>query len=198
MYRSVSLKFASGEELQQFLELLPKYVDVEYYAVTRGTNVYIQLSGPPDEVRRAVASIKTAAGLVRAELKPIKSYPLEAVFREADVASPVPPDVLVEYLAVRGFKARLRGPELQTDASMEEVKRAASQLSAVYKSLEGVPVSPHAKRVAAVYIAAVRSRPEEALERLAAAGILNRGSVFSLALDLQTARRRVRALIGKS
>jgi hypothetical protein len=198
MYRSVSVKFSNGEELQQFLEILPKYVGVEYYAIVRGTNVYIQLNGSPDEIKRALASIKTAVGLVRARLKPVKSYPLEVIYKESEIVSPVPPDVLIDYLAVKGFKARLRGLELQTDASMEQVRQAVSELSAAYKSLEGLPVSPHAKRIAAVYIAAVKSRPEEALERLAAAGILSRGSVFGLALDLQTAKRRARALIGKS
>ncbi|MGC9169623.1 MAG: DUF2067 family protein [Thermoproteus sp.] len=198
MYRSVSVKFSNSEELQQFLEILPKYMGVEYYAIVRGTNVYIQLNGSPDEIKRALASIKTAVGLVRARLKPVKSYPLEVIYKESEIVSPVPPDVLVDYLAVKGFKARLRGLELQTDASMEQVRQAVSELSAAYKSLEGLPVSPHAKRIAAVYIAAVKSRPEEALERLAAAGILSRGSVFGLALDLQTAKRRARALIGKS
>lgn len=188
---------ANREELEHFLELLPKYVGVEYYAIVRGTNVYIQLSGSPAEIKRAIAAVKTLAGIARARLRPMRSYPLEVVFKEAEVESPVPPDVLADYLAARGFTARLKGGEIVTDASLEQVKAAVSELSAAYKALEEAAVSPHAKRITAVYIALTKSRPEEALERLAASGVLNKGRVYSLAVDLQTAKKRLRALVGK-
>ncbi|MEL9990869.1 MAG: DUF2067 domain-containing protein [Thermoproteus sp.] len=198
MYRTISIKFSNSEETQYFLEILPKYVNIDYYAIVRGSNVYIQLSGSPIEIKRALASIKTAVGLVRSKLRPIKSYPLDALFKEADVASPIPPDTLADYLSARGFKARLKGLGIQTDAPLEQVKKAVSELSSAYKALEDLPVSPQAKRVVAVYMAAAKTGPKEALERLVAAGLLNKGSVFSLATDLRTAKKRLKALLGKS
>ncbi len=197
MYRTISVKLASREELEHFLELLPRYVGVEYYAIVRGTNVYIQLSGSPAEIKKAVAAVKTIAGIAKARLKPVRSYPLEIIFKESEVQSPIPPDVLADYLAARGFKARLRGGELQTDADLEHVKKAVAELSAAYKTLEEAAASPHAKRIAAIYIALTGSKPHEALERLAESGILNKGQIYSLAVDLQTAKRRMRALVGK-
>ncbi len=197
MYRTISVKLANKEELEHFLELLPKYVGIDYYAIVRGTNVYIQLSGSPAEIKRAVAAVKTIVGIARARLKPVRSYPLEVIFKEGEVESPVPPDVLVDYLAARGFTAKLKGGEIATDASLERIKEALAELSKAYKALEGMAVSPHAKRVVAVYMALTKSRPKEALERLTAGGLLSKGQVYSLAVDLQTAKRRLRALVGK-
>ncbi|MEZ0249009.1 MAG: DUF2067 domain-containing protein [Thermoproteus sp.] len=197
MYRTISIKFSNSEETQYFLEILPKYINIDYYAIVRGSNVYIQLSGSPLEIKRALASIKTATGLVRSKLRPIKSYPLDILFKEVDVSSPIPPDVLADYLSAAGFKARLKELNIQTDAPLGQVRKAVSELSNAYKALEDLPISPQAKRVVAVYMAVAKTGPREALERLVAAGLLNKGVVFSLSTDLRTAKRRLKALLDK-
>lgn len=198
MFKRISVKFASKEELEHFLELLPVYVKTEYYAIVRGNNVYIQLSGSPADIKRSAAVVKTAAGIARAKIRPLRSYPLDMVFAKAEVVAPVPPDVLADYLEASGHRAKLRGLDLQTDATFEEVTRALERLSAVYKTLEKYPVSPHAKRVVALYIAVKRVSPEEALERLTSIGILNKGDVYSIRGNLAAAKKALLAVIGRT
>lgn len=185
------------EEVEQFLDYISKYVKIEYYAIVREKNVYVQLSGPPHEIKRAIAVMKTAAGLARARMRPLRAYPLDLLFKEAEVAAPVPPDTIAEYLSILGFKAKLRGDSLLTDAAPDVVRRAVEDVSKAYKALEAEAVTPHAKRVVAIYMAARRAPPEKAVEELTKAGVLNKGDVYSLAVDLQTAKRRLRALAAK-
>lgn len=198
MYKTISFKFSNKEEIEEFLNYISNYIKIDYYAIVRENNVYVQLSGPPQEIKRAIAAMKTGAGLVRAKLNPYKAYPLDVLFKKADIPSPVPPDTIVDYLAAAGYEAKIRGLAVYTDAPEAVVVRAIERLSEAYRALEDSALTPHAKRLAAVYMAAAGAGLEEAGERLAAAGILNKGDVYSLAVDLQTARGRLRALVGRA
>ncbi|MFB6490656.1 MAG: DUF2067 domain-containing protein [Thermoproteus sp. AZ2] len=197
MYRTISFNFSNIEEVEQFLDYISKYVKIEYYAIVREKNVYIQLSGPPHEIKRAIAVMKTAAGLARARLRPLRAYPIDLLFKETETAAPVPPDTIADYLSILGFKAKLKGDSLLTDAAPDAVRKAVEDISKAYKALEAEAVTPHAKRIVAVYMAARGAPPGRAVEELAEAGVLNKGDVYSLAADLQTAKKKLRALAAK-
>ncbi|MEM0483235.1 MAG: DUF2067 family protein [Pyrobaculum sp.] len=193
MYITLSFKFNSREEMERFLEFLEKHVKTTYLVTTRLTHVYVQLEGEGKELEDAASLVKKLAGLARQQRHTVQ-IPLVVLFRDADLARPVPPDVIADALKLKGMPSEVRGGVLETAASYEEVLKTAEALSKIYEETERLPLTPQAKKIVVAYAFARGVPVDKAVEELAAAGLLNVGSVISLRNTLEETRRRLYAL----
>ena len=188
MYLTLSFKFRTREEVERFLTLLERHVKTPYLVNTRLTHVYIQLEGDARELKDAAAVVKSLAGLAKGARRPLQ-IPLLVLFRDAELARPVPPDAVADALSATGRPSTVRGDVLVTSASYEEVLSTAEKLSRLYEEAEKLPLTPQAKKVAVVYAFAKGLPVEKAVEELVSEGFLNRGGVISLRYRLEEARR---------
>ncbi|ACB39756.1 DUF2067 family protein [Pyrobaculum neutrophilum] len=197
MYLTLSFKFHSREEVERFLSFLERHLKTTYLVDTRLTHVYVQLEGEGRELEEAASLVKSLAALARGGRGRAK-VPLLVVFKDAELARPVPPDALADALTLAGAPSEVRGGFLDTAASYEEVLKTAEALSRLYQEAEGYPLTPQAKKIAVVY-AYVSGKPlGQALEDLQSAGLLNRGAVLSLRGPPDEARRRLRELLRRA
>lgn len=190
MYITLSFKFNTREEVERFLTFLEKHVKITYLVNTRLTHVYVQLEGEGKELEDAASLVKKLAGLARQQ-RSTAQIPLVMLFRDADLIRPVPPDVIADALRLKGKPSEVRGGVLETSASYEEVLKTVEALSKIYEEAERLPLTPQAKKIAVAYAFARGVSVDKAVEELAAAGLLNMGSVISLRNPLEEARRRL-------
>lgn len=194
MEASISLRFHSPGEALTYLELLRRHVRTHIHVVARMGHVYVKFEGSRQDVKRDIRLARELAGVVRGGRR-LRRVALEVLLSDAEMASPVPPEVIAELLKAMGYMARIRGGELVTDAEYREVVEAAGRLSRIYKQLEAAPLTAQAKRVVAVYSAVGGMPPEDAVEELVSAGVLVRGKVTSLAKPLDAALRKALELL---
>lgn len=179
MYVTLSFKFDTREEVERFLMFVEKHVKTTYIVNTRLTHVYVQLEGEGKELEDAVALVKRLAGLAK-EGRRVVQVPLLVLFRDSELARPIPPDVVADALRFRGFFAEVRGDVLETELSYGDVLKTAEALSKMYEEAERHPLTPQAKRVVVAYAFARGISVDAAVEELIKAGVLNRGAVLSL------------------
>jgi Uncharacterized protein conserved in archaea len=179
VYVTLSFKFDTREEVERFLMFVEKHVKTTYIVNTRLTHVYVQLEGEGKELEDAVALVKRLAGLAK-EGRRVVQVPLLVLFRDSELARPIPPDVVADALRFRGFFAEVRGDVLETELSYGDVLKTAEALSKMYEEAERHPLTPQAKRVVVAYAFARGISVDAAVEELIKAGVLNRGAVLSL------------------
>ncbi|MEM0278170.1 DUF2067 family protein [Pyrobaculum sp.] len=193
MYLTLSFKFSSREEVVRFLSFLEKHLRTTYLVTTRLDHVYVQLEGEEKELEEAAALVKRLAGLAR-QGRGVVQIPLLVLFRDANLARPIPPDAVADALTLSGVASHVRGDVLETSAPYEEVLKTAEALSRMYEEAERLPLTPQARKVAVAYAYARGVPIEKAVEELAEAGLLNKGSVISLRYPLEEVRRRLQSL----
>lgn len=196
MYIGLSFKFHDRGEVEKFLALLERHLDVEYLVDVRLTHVYIQLQGDEKKLGEATALVKSLAGLARRG-RERRRVPLLVLFRDVELARPIPPDVIADALTLRGYPSAVKGSALETTAEYEEVLKTAEALSKMYLEAEGLRITPHAKRITVAYAYATGKGLEEAVEELARAGVLNRGELISLRKPLEEAREAILKIVEK-
>jgi len=179
VYVTLAFRFNTREEVERFLTFIEKHVKTTFIVNTRLTHVYVQLEGEGKELEDAVVLVKRLAVLAR-EGRGVVQVPLLVLFRDADLARPIPPDVVADALRFRGFFAEVRGDVLETELSYGDVLKTAEALSKMYEEAERHPPTPQAKRVVVAYAFARGISVDAAVEELIKAGVLNRGAVLSL------------------
>ncbi|MEM1598045.1 MAG: DUF2067 family protein [Pyrobaculum sp.] len=189
----MSFKFHSREEVERFLTFLERHLKTNYLVDTKLFHVYVQLEGEGKELEDAVALVKRLAGLAKGG-KTRRQIPLLVLFRDAELARPVPPEVIADALTLMGRPSLVRGDVLETDAGYEEVLSVVERLSRLYEEAERMPLTPQAKRIVVTYAFYAKRPVDAAAEDLAKAGLLNRGSVLSLRMPLEEARKRLLSL----
>ncbi|MEZ0319278.1 MAG: DUF2067 family protein [Pyrobaculum sp.] len=196
---ALSFKFHSREEVERFLTFLQRHLKTNYLVDTKLFHVYVQLEGGDKELKDAVALVKRLAGLARGG-KARRQIPLLVLFKDAELARPVPPEVVADALTLVGYPSLVRGGVLETDANYEEVLSVVERLSRLYEEAERLPLTPQAKRIVVAYAFCAKKPLDASVEDLAKAGLLNKGSVLSLRLPPEEARRRLLSLntAGKS
>ncbi|MCC6019759.1 MAG: DUF2067 family protein [Thermoproteaceae archaeon] len=191
MLVELSFKFSSASEVEKFLSFLERHVrNVRYSVSARLTHVYVQLQGEGKELQDAVALVKMLAGLARAR-RAVRRVPLLVLFRDAELARPVPPDAIADALTLSGIPSRVRGSFLETEADYEKVLQVAEELSRLYKISERYPITPHAKRIVVVHAYATGKPVDASIEELVSAGLLNRGAAISLRYPIEETKRRL-------
>ncbi|MFN3804967.1 MAG: DUF2067 family protein [Pyrobaculum sp.] len=161
----LSFKFHRREEVERFLILLERHLDTPYLVKTRLLHVYIQL-----EDKKEAELVKRLAALAKGGGK----IPLLVLFRDTNLARPIPPEAIANALTLRGHTAEIKGDVLETDVSYDEVLKTAGEISRLYKEAERYPLTPHAKRVVTAYAHAKGLTIGKAIEELQRLGLLDK------------------------
>jgi len=194
--REFHASFKSSEEVQQFLEMVQRFVHgVEYILDVRGSGVRIRLIGTPSEVEKAYYTIRGIEAAVKGR-PGLKTYPLDLVFRGANTEAAIPGDLIVPALQLLGFNAKISRGNLVTDASFTEVINVVERLSSIYRRLMDEAISARAKRIVALYMLATGSDVDQAVEELVRLGILQIGATVSLSDDYERALNKLRSVLG--
>jgi len=196
VYIGLSFKFHDKEEVEKFLAFLERHLNVEYLVDVRLTHVYVQLQGDEKKLEEAATLVKSLAGLARRGREQ-RRIPLVVLFKDVELARPIPPDVIADALTLKGYPSAVKGSTLETTAEYEEVLKTAEALSRMYLEAEGLRITPHAKRIVVAYAYATGKGLEEAAEELAKAGVLNKSEIISLRRSLEEAREAILKIVSK-
>ncbi|MEM1853127.1 MAG: DUF2067 family protein [Thermofilaceae archaeon] len=173
--RVITLKFASASEAAEFLQ----------YALARVGNLAAEQSGPSlklillappvkseEDYRKLIALLKEWRTSRQAPRKGFFRHSIGLLLASANLKVSIPLAALADTLTLMGYRARVDGGHLVTNAPFKRAVEVAETFSAKYSEALETPAAPLARRLAAVLATALDLTVEEAFEKLQRLGIV--------------------------
>ncbi|WP_456481738.1 DUF2067 family protein [Methanopyrus sp.] len=151
--REVTFTFPDRDSAQRFLRAVEttRARGVDTVVELRGTRVKVKVFGPHAAVKahlRRLGELRRTVLSESEEEKQVRLH-LSTICREAG-APKVPPELLRDALRRRGYRARVRGPWITTDAPMSELRELVKGLAEAYREARFYAASEPVRRMLAV------------------------------------------------
>jgi len=174
-HRIVVFSFSSPEEALRFIESVNQFVKTANIIVELkgGRDVRIRIYGGRDSTQQTLESLKRLASSIKKSPGKPTTTPLNWLVRQLSHRTAFPINVLVDALRLMGYRAGLFKGSLVTNASETAVIGTAEKIAAVYRDLRNSNVSPQAKRIISLYVAATGVTTKEAIKKLADEKLVN-------------------------
>ncbi len=178
-YKRIVLSFSSRDEVIRFLELMTRRVRAsQIVARTKPNNqVELVLQGDPEEISVMIYDLRRLANAIRAmsrRVHELTSYDISVLLDLAKLEASIPIDAVLEALRLSGFRVEERSGRIVTNADLNEVLSVMERMSALYKKMMDLPLTPQVKRIVAICAVASGRDLEETIEMLLNANVIQR------------------------
>ncbi|RLE55091.1 MAG: hypothetical protein DRJ40_09030 [Thermoprotei archaeon] len=194
--KKLVIKVSSTAEQEMLLEEITARVKSTTIRIqSRLNTIEIYIYGTKDMIRAAESEIreivKYVRGMLTRDFRGLYTYPISHVLSRAGLRVAIPVDLLIQVLEVKGYRAKIEGGSIRTDATVDVVQDLARKISEVYYNLSTSNLAPTAKKLVAYYILAKNYSVEEvdrAVKELSELGLLK---------EVELPNGEVRVILGK-
>ena len=168
--RVIQLTCRNNEELLELADRIKERITyVNFRLNYKSGNIKITLYGPDEIVREAVREIYEIYRDLRGELYPdvegLYRYSIKEIIHGSNMIA-IPLNLLAKALEAKGYKAKIEGGYIRTNAKLCEVKDLALTISETYNQLRYLRMTPTCKRLVALYVAVKDTSIDDAIADL--------------------------------
>lgn len=172
----ITLRFLSTQEAIEFLEYITRIYSKEMIGgEIKGTTVRLFLKASFSSDEAFISRIKEAIGHWKSSRRPNVTgeyrHNIRMILSQASLEVGIPVRAIIDVLKLKGFKARLEGGHIVTNADHNTLVSIISEFSSRYAEALRIIATPMLKRLVAVIATVQALNVEDALNNLYSRGV---------------------------
>jgi hypothetical protein len=181
----ITLRFRTTKEAAEFLSFVSEVVD-NVIVEQSGTSVKLVIPEYSKDARgdyaKLLALVKQWRLSRQSPRKGVFKHSVTMLLSAAKLKVGIPVSAIVELLQLKGYRAKLAGGFIETNADFESTIRVVEEFSERYAETMELDAAPLVKRLAAVLATAYNRSIDEVVEALRGAGLVRENEEEKLVL----------------
>lgn len=173
--RLITLRFRTSKEAAEFLSFVSEAAG-NVIVEQSGTSVKLIIPESSKDARgdyaKLLALVKQWRLSRESPRKGVFKHSTTMLFSAARLKVGIPVSAIVELLQLKGYRAKLAGGTIETNADFERTVRIMEEFSERYAETMELDAAPLVKRLAAVLATAFNRSIDEVVEALRGAGLV--------------------------
>jgi len=173
--RLITLRFRTSKEAAEFLSFVSEAAG-NVIVEQSGTSVKLIIPESSKDARgdyaKLLALVKQWRLSRQSPRKGVFKHSTTMLFSAARLKVGIPVSAIVELLQLKGYRAKLAGGTIETNADFERTVRIMEEFSERYAETMELDAAPLVKRLAAVLATAFNRSIDEVVEALRGAGLV--------------------------
>lgn len=198
----ITLRFRTTKEAAEFLSFVSEVVD-NVIVEQSGTSVKLIIPEYSKDARgdyaKLLALVKQWRLSRQSPRKGVFKHSVTMLLSAAKLKVGIPVSAIVELLQLKGYRAKLAGGFIETNADFESTVGVVEEFSERYAETMELDAAPLVKRLAAVLATAYNRSIDEVVEALRGAGLVreNEEEKLVLAVNYEDALKKAVPLMGQ-